>query len=203
MDFFRFLGSKRFLKHLAAAVVIAAILTWIALLMLRIYTSHGDYLVVPDFRGKTFEQLTSNPEYGDYSFILMDSVFDINKTRGTVLHQDPYSGSKVKKGRKIYLTIVSSIPEKTSMPDLKFLTLRQAVSELESSGLRVGKLEYIKTFDEDAVQQQFFEGKVIQPGTKIDKGSVINLVVGMGSKGMDSIYGPKVDSASVDSSGGI
>jgi eukaryotic-like serine/threonine-protein kinase len=198
MDFFRFLFTKRFLKHFAASVVIAVILIWIAMMMLGVYTKHGDYIMVPDFNGKLMDQLKSNSDYSDFDFIVIDSAYEMDKTKGSVLHQDPFPGSRVKKGRKVYLTIVSSVPEKTTMPDLKFLTLRQAVSVLESSGLKVGKLEYIRTFDEDAVQQQYFEGRVIQPGTIIQKGSAVNLVVGMGSKGQD-IPGSGADSTRSDS----
>jgi beta-lactam-binding protein with PASTA domain len=82
----------------------------------------------------------------------------------------------------VYLTIVTLIPEKTSMPDLRDLTLRQAQSILETSGLKMGKLVFIKAFDEDAVQDQMHGGRVIAPGTKIDKGTVIDLKVGMGAK---------------------
>ncbi len=187
MDFLQFLRTKRFLKHLLGVVVFIGILVWIILLLLNIYTQHGKYLSVPDFAGMTIDQVTSKEEFRDYEFLVVDSVFDINKPKGTVLHQDPYPSSKVKKNRKIYLTIVSFFPEKTSMPDLKYLTLRQALSTLESIGLKQGKISYIRTFDEDAVQQQFFEGTEIVAGTKLDKGSSIDLTVGMGSKGQEEI----------------
>jgi eukaryotic-like serine/threonine-protein kinase len=187
MDFFRFVRSKRFLKHFLGVVISVGILVWIVLLLLNIYTQHGKYLSVPDFAGMTIDQITSKDEYKDYEFLVVDSVFDLTKTKGTILHQDPYPASKVKKNRKIYLTIVSFFPEKTSMPDLKYLTLRQALSTLESVGLAPGKISYIRTFDEDAVQQQFFDGKVISAGTKLDKGSAIDLTVGMGSKGQKEI----------------
>lgn len=199
MNFFRFFGSRKFLKHSTAAVVVTILIIWGVMFLLQFYTKHGDYLTVPDLKGKHLDQLTSNPDYGDFVFVVIDSAFSPNTPRGTVLHQDPFPESKVKQGRKIYLTIVSSIPEKTSMPDLKFLTLRQAISELESSGLKVGKLQYIQTFDEDAVQQQFYENQVIEPGTKIEKGSVINMTVGMGSKVQESLNGGKNDSTAVDS----
>lgn len=199
MNFFRFLGSRKFLKHIAAAIILSVLIISAVMILLRYYTKHGDYLTVPDFKGEHIERITSNPGYSDFVFVVIDSVFRPNTPRGTVLHQDPFPESKVKQGRKIYLTIVSSIPEKTSMPDLKFLTLRQAVSVLESSGLKVGKLQYIQTFDEDAVQQQYCGNQVIPPGTKIDKGTVINMTVGMGSKSQDTLHVTKSDSVAIDS----
>ena len=79
------------------------------------------------------------------------------------------------------------------MPDLRDLTLRQAQSMLESAGLRLGKLRYIRSFDEDAVQNQLFEGRSIKTGTLIDKGSVIDLTVGMGAKAAEMKQGDSLD----------
>ena len=183
MDFFRFLFSKKFLKHLLGMIVIVSVLVWIALFVLKIYTRHDQYYIVPDYTGKKIDDVISGKEASIFNFVVIDSVFDLNSVKGTVVRQDPYPDSKVKQNRKIYLTIVSSIPEKTSMPDLKFLTLRQAINTLESCGLKTGKIYYIPTFDADAVQQQSYKGRIILAGTHLDKGSTIDLTVGIGSKG--------------------
>ena len=183
MDFFRFIMSRKFLKHFSVSLGIFAVLIWIIFLSLNLYTKHGQYLTVPNFTGKNINEVVGNLDYGDFGFTVIDSVFDLKSPKGMIVRQDPYPDSKVKSNRKIYLTIVSTNPEKTNMPDLKFLTLRQAISTLESTGLKVGRISYIPTFDKDAVQQQLFQHKHIEPGTKLDKGSVIDLTVGMGSQG--------------------
>ena len=182
MQFIRFIFSKRFLKHFLISIGITAILLWLTFYSLSSYTKHSDYIVVPDFRGQVITSLLQGDKFSDFKFAVNDSIFDPDKPKGAVLSQDPYPGSRVKHNRMVYLTIVSIIPEKTAMPDLKDLSLRQAQSMLESSGLKLGKLIFIKSFDEDAVQNQLYEHKVIEPGTKIDKGSLIDLQVGMGAK---------------------
>jgi beta-lactam-binding protein with PASTA domain len=197
MDFFRFLFSKRFLMHILGMIVMISVLVWIVLFTLRIYTQHGTYYIVPDYTGKQIEEVMAGQESGKFDFVVIDSVFDLNKPKGSVLRQDPYPDSKVKENRKIYLTIVSFVPEKTSMPDLKFLTLRQAINTLESCGLKTGKILYIPAFDADAVQQQRYDGKVIAAGTHLDKGSVIDLTVGMGSRGQAEIKEPTVEQDSM------
>jgi beta-lactam-binding protein with PASTA domain len=199
MDFFHFVFSKKFLKHFIASLGILGVLIWIVFLLLSTYTKHGQYIDVPQFAGQNIEQITNDPAYSDFEFIVIDSVFDLKSQKGMILRQDPYPNSKVKINRKIYLTIVSTNPEKTSMPDLKYLTLRQAVSILESTGLKTGRISYIPTFDQDAVQQQSFAGIVIDPGTKLDKGSVIDLTVGMGSQGQAEPVDILQDSIQVDS----
>jgi beta-lactam-binding protein with PASTA domain len=192
MDFLRFLFSKKFFKHLLLAIGVSFVLIWLILQSLAWYTKHNDYIIVPEFRGLYFSDVKSNTGNSNYQFNVIDSIFDADKPKGSVLSQDPYPGAKVKKNRMVYLTVTSMVPEKTTMPELRDLTLRQAQSMLESAGLKLGRLSYIKSFDEDAVQNQLFNGKVIKAGTQLDKGSVINLTVGMGAKAM-------VDSVRVDS----
>ncbi|MEI7897545.1 MAG: PASTA domain-containing protein [bacterium] len=192
MDFFRFLFSKKFLKHFLISIGITLVLVWITLQSLAWYTKHNDYIIVPDYRGLFFTDVKSSPDNSNYQFSVIDSIFDADKPKGSILSQDPYPGAKVKKNRMVYLTVTSMVPEKTTMPDLRDLTLRQAQSMLESAGLKLGKLLYIKSFDEDAVQNQLFKGRTIKAGTELDKGSVISLTVGMGAKAM-------VDSLRVDS----
>jgi eukaryotic-like serine/threonine-protein kinase len=199
MDFFYFIFSKKFLKHLALAMGILTLLLWIIFMSLNLYTKHGQYLYVPDLTHKNITEVVGNNQYSDFGFIVIDSVFDLNSPKGMIIRQDPYPDSKVKKNRKIYLTIVSTNPDKTSMPDLKYLTLRQAVSILESTGLKVGRISYIPTFDQDAVQQQLFNRKTIEPGTVLDKGSVIDLTVGMGSQGQAATEETTTDSPAEDS----
>jgi eukaryotic-like serine/threonine-protein kinase len=182
MNFFRFLFSKIFLKHLLIAIGVTFVLILITLQSLSWYTKHNDYIIVPDFRGLNYKDLVGSADYKNYQFSVIDSLFDADKPKGSVLTQDPFPGAKVKKNRMVYMTITSVVPEKTTMPDLRDLTLRQAQTMLESAGLKLGKLIYIRSFDEDAVQNQLFEGKSIKAGSSINKGSVINLTVGMGAK---------------------
>ena len=195
MDFLRFLFSWKFLKHFLIMIGITAVLIWIVLQSLSWYTKHNEFIIVPDFRTLYVNDVIGNPDYRDYNFMVSDSVFDPEKQPGTILFQDPMAGSRVKRNRMVYFSIVSFVPEKTVVPDLRDLTLRQAQTMLESAGLKLGKLLYIRSFDEDAVQQQLFCGKPIPPGTKIDKGSKIDLTVGMGAKAQEM----KIDTTAGDS----
>ena len=197
MDFLRFLFSKKFLKHLLIATGLTLVLILITLKSLSWYTKHNDYIIVPDFRELNFTEVQTNTEYNNYQFKVIDSLFIADKPKGAILSQDPLPGSKVKKNRMVYLTVTSVVPEKTIMPELRDLTLRQAQSMIESAGLKLGKLSFIKSFDEDAVQNQFFKGRIVKSGTELDKGSVINLTVGMGAKAAEAM----LDSLRVDSLG--
>ncbi|MBE0647779.1 MAG: PASTA domain-containing protein [Bacteroidales bacterium] len=180
MDFIRFLFSWKFVKQVLLAIVFSAAIVWGTMIFLSSYTGHNKYIPVPDIRGKLIEEVVQSSFYTDFRFIVLDSVFDADLPPGTILYQDPWVDTRVKQNRQIYVTISSSTPDKVSMPDLKFLTLRQAESMLGSYGLKVGNLYYTPAFDADAVQQQMYNDQPIEPGERIYKGSVIDLVVGTG-----------------------
>lgn len=145
-----------------------------------VFTQHGDVYIVPDFDGQTLKQL-SEKGYDDYFvFGIIDSVYFKSKAKGTVVLQNPLSGSKVKQGRHVYLTIVAESPEKVLMPNLKNLSLRQALVTLESDGLLVGELEYVRYFARNAVIDQLIGNEPVEPDTELHKGTAINLVLGKG-----------------------
>ena len=56
MEFFRFIISKYFLKHLGLAVLISVSLLLLTLLWLQVFTHHGRYRPVPDFYGLAPEE---------------------------------------------------------------------------------------------------------------------------------------------------
>jgi beta-lactam-binding protein with PASTA domain len=90
---------------------------------------------------------------------------------------------KVKSHRKIYLTLVARSVERVAMPNLIDLTVRQAVSMLETFGLKPGELEYVQDMATNAVLKQKYKGRPINAGAMIEKGSEIDLVVGRGENG--------------------
>jgi len=180
MSFFYFLGRRKFYLHLLIAIALSIFLLWVVLKSMDIFTQHGNVYIVPDFEGQTVEQL-SDEGYDDYFiFKVIDSVYFKSKEKGTVVLQNPMPGSKVKQGRHVYLTIVAQTPELVLMPNLKNLSLRQALVTLESNELFVGELEYVQYFARNAVVDQLVGDEPIEPDTELRKGTTVNLVVGKG-----------------------
>ena len=112
MKIFSFIKSIHFWKHLALIILAGLIIIWITLFFLRLYTFHGQSIEVPNFSGKTMEEIQIMRESRHYNFTIVDSVYDNSKTPGSVVSQLPLPGSHVKKGRTIYLTIIAFTPEK-------------------------------------------------------------------------------------------
>lgn len=181
MSIVQFLKSKTFFKHLALMALSLVLLVFIAFMLLKVFTKHGQARVVPNFIGLQPEALENMKEARGFDFVIVDSVFDDTKPKGSIVDQDPYPDEKVKSGRKVYLTVIAKLPERVSMPDLKDLTLRQATAVLETYGLKVGVLRYVPDIARNAVLGQYHKGQVIEPGTQIEKKSVIDLVLGQGT----------------------
>ncbi len=180
MDFLRFLITKQFLRHLGLAVAIAIILLLGTMLWLKAYTHHGKTITVPDLTGLTEEEVEDVTSSRRLRFEVVDSVFSTEMPRGTVIKQNPSGNSKVKKNRKIFLTMNAVNQETVAMPQLVGLSFRQARLAMQNAGLIQGTIEYRPDYAKNNVLQQKHNDSVINEGTEITKGSVIDLVLGMG-----------------------
>jgi beta-lactam-binding protein with PASTA domain len=180
MSLKNFILSKLFLKHLGIAAAIALSFIMILLLWLNIYTRHGQARPVPDFFGLSIEEAENLAKAAKLEFHVIDSVYTTIVPRGCVAEQNPEPGFKVKKWRNIALTINAFRPEMVAMPNLVDLPLRQAIALIESSGLEMGTLRYKPDLSVDVVLSQLHNGKEIAENDSVQKGSVIDLVLGKG-----------------------
>jgi beta-lactam-binding protein with PASTA domain len=180
MKFLRFIISKYFLKHFGLAIGITVVIILITLLYLRIYTHHGQARPVPDFFSLTPEEVAEIAKDNKLNYKVIDSVYTDIVERGTVVEQNPKPGFKVKKNRTIFLTINATKPEMVQMPNLVGLTLRQAKSIIETSGLKLGKRIYTPDLAINNVLKQRYLGNEIEEGDTLEKGSSIDLVLGKG-----------------------
>ena len=179
MKAFNFLTKRAFYIHLLIIISLVIIIIEVAFFSLKGYTRHGEEIVVPDFVGLNCDSILEMYK-DDFNFILLDSVYTKNLAEGSVFQQDPMPNSNVKKGRNLYYVKVSEAPEKVLMPNLRNLSLRQAMVTLRANGLKVAELEFVDHFARNAVVEQEYKGEVIEPGTTLVKDSEIKLKVGYG-----------------------
>lgn len=175
-----FLKSKKFLTHLVLAFGVVVILLWSAFSWINGYTLHGETVIVPNLEGKTIDEVEQIIEANKLRFVIVDSVFNAKKKKGSVIDQNPAANMQVKENRTVYLTLNATSAPKVKMPNLIDVSLRQATAMLETYGLSVGKLQYQPDFAKNAVLKQLYNGEVIQPGESIRRGSKIDLVLGDG-----------------------
>ncbi|MCD4681880.1 MAG: hypothetical protein K8R86_01245 [Bacteroidales bacterium] len=180
--FLFFILSRKFLFNIGIAILVLILLFFLLIKFLDIYTRHGKELAVPDFYGMKMYQIDSAGYNQQFDFFITDSLYDESQTKGVIVIQDPLPGAMVKRGRNIYVSIVATLPEMVIMPDLKDLTLRQAINILESSKLKAGKLMYAPSFAKNAILEQMCKGDTVWPGDTLVKGTIVDLVVGSGER---------------------
>jgi len=180
MSLKEFIFSKVFVKNLGLAILIIVGIIMVLLIWLNIFTRHGQSRSVPDFYGLNMEETVKLAKKSKMKYTVIDSVYTSLVPRGCIAEQSPKPGLKVKKWRNIALTINAFRPEMVAMPDLMDLPKRQAISLIESSGLKMGKLIYKPDLSIDVVLDQLNDGIKISKNDSLQKGSVIDLILGKG-----------------------
>jgi len=134
-------------------------------------------VTVPKVTGKNLEDAISILEDADLNPIVGDTSFDAKTPKGYILIQSPKSGEVVKEGRRIYLFVSGGKPV-VAVPKLVGKTVTNSRFSLERLGLKLGNIfETPSNSPKNTVlEQQFSEG------TKIDRGSSVNVTVSSGSE---------------------
>ena len=172
--------------HLLLMLAISLVVLMIVLFVLKLYARQGQEYELPDVVGTNIAELKADNPI-DLDIVIIDSIFRPGVEGGQILTQEPKGGTAVKRGRKLYLTNTAYTAEASVLPELAGLTVRQAVSELRNCGLEVGKLRFVEDPYKNTVIDQSCKGKTIYAGQQIERGSVVDLVVGLGDGESSSI----------------
>ena len=168
-------------KNILWAIVLVVLLIVGAAFGLNRLTHHGKEIIVPDFTNMKVNEAVYEASLSQIRVQVIDSVYIRRMGRGAIYSQNPKPGARVKKGRRVLLTINSVTPKKVQMPNLVGYSMRQAKAELGSRGLVLGKLVYVSDMATNNVLRQLLGNREIEAGTMVDSGSEIDLVVGLSS----------------------
>ena len=175
--------NDRFFKNAFLIVVVSGLLLVSLILFLNLNTKHGDFVVVPDLVGKTIIEFDEDLSELNLKYIVSDSgnfnpEFKIN----SVLDQSPKANSKVKDGRKIYLTLNASDFEMVQIPKITGITVRQARKTIESLGFVFGEIEYVDDIARDEVISITNDSIELKEGDFLKKTSIIDFKLGNGKQ---------------------
>ena len=141
---------------------------------------------VPNVVGREVEDATRILETAGFAVEATQEADD-EAAVGTVIDQDPASGEEATKGSTINLK-VSSGKEKTAVPDVRGKAVDVAANELGQAGF--------KTVRQQEESDSVGEGKVIRtspaPGTPLERGSTVTLVVSSGPPEVNQVTVPDV-----------
>jgi len=176
-------------------VLTGIVLVWGAMLFLDYWTHHGETAIVPSVKNMKYDDAVAKLQSEGFITEISDSVYDPTVAPGTVLESWPRCGATVKPGREIYLTITSFQPRKVriAMP-LRDVSSRQAMSYLESIGIKNIRLIDVPSEYPDLVLGAKYDGKNVVPGMMVPVTALITLEVGV----VPTVTTVDVDSASLD-----
>lgn len=140
------------------------------------YVQLGDEIELPDVTEMTVEIASSEMESKGFSVVIADSVFDPNLQKGTIVEQNPYPFTRVKKGRNVYL-VVSIGKKPIIMPNLFYKSPRDAELILRSYGLKLRSTNY--EYNDMAVEGVVI-GQSFPQGQKVRRDTPINITVSLG-----------------------
>jgi len=171
-------NTKNWLYNIGAAIGVLSILIFTVYLGLGWYTKHDVKIKVPTLVGKTISDAEVQLKQLGLTVKIIDSVYNEKAEAFSIIEQIPASNEEVKPDRAIYVVINSGNKPKVKMPKLidQSLTLSKAV--LKNNGLVLGNVTY--SYDEignNLVISQLVNGREIAPGTLLNKGTVIDIVV--------------------------
>lgn len=177
---FKFITHRPLWANILAGIVIAVIIFFIFVFSLNWFTHHDQSKTVPSVLGKSFDAARETLENAGFEVEIQDSIY-VDTTRPLqVLKQVPEGDEVVKVNRTVYLTINRAVPPMIDMPNIVGYSYRSAEMALKNANLRPGDTTFKPDFAKNAVLEQWFNGAVIKPGTKIRMGSTIDMVLGDG-----------------------
>lgn len=168
--------------NLAAMVAVGVAAVLITFRWIDSYTEHGMAVKVPVVTGMTEEEAVE--VLGKHSLvgIASDFVYVKGVPTGEIIGQRPAGEAKVKRGRKIYLTVSSGNHPMIAVPDIADnSSLRQAESRLRAAGFQLTSHDTIKG-ELDWVYAIRLGERELQGEELVPEGSTLTLVIGGGEK---------------------
>lgn len=176
----KFITQRPLWINIVAGFVLAIIIFSLFILSLNWITHHGRSKTVPSVVGKTYDEAKSLLVKSGFEVQIQDSIYIDTAKPKEVLKQFPESDAVVKVNRQVFLTINRSVPPMVEMPNLVGYSIRSAEVTLGNLNIRIGDTIYKPDFAKNSVLEQLYNGKVIEPGTKLQMGSSVTLVLGTG-----------------------
>ncbi len=195
-SFFAYLKSKSFLTNVILAAVTVFVVVLITIFSLNYYTRHGSGIPVPKLIGMQINRASALLDEQGFEYKI-DSVYLPDREPGTVVQQDPDPATNVKENRTIYLTVITKLAPNIGLPDLENITFREATATISNAGLKLGDTTYRSDIALNHVLEVRFAGQKISAGTKLPKGSRIDLVLGDG-KGASEVDIPDLTNQELD-----
>ena len=177
---FNFITHRPLWVNILVGIVLTLAIFFLFLSSLKCLTGHGKAATVPSVTGKSFEEARQALKNAGFDVDIQDSIYVDTMRPMTVIKQIPDADEVVKKNRTVYLVVSRAVPPVEEMPNLLGYSFRNAEMVLKNLGMKIGDTTFKPDFAKNAVLEQWYNGKQIAPGARIQRGSVVSLVLGDG-----------------------
>ncbi len=185
---FKFLTTKPLWVNIVAGFVILLLLLLLFLGSLALLTQHGKTMKIPSVTGMSFDEAKKTLQGQGFEVQIQDSSVYYDTMRPMqVVKQFPEADNLVKINRTVYLSINRASAPFIQMPNLVSMSFRNAKTVLSQYGLKLGDTIFKPDFARNSVLDQQYKGETIKPGTTIQQGSSVTLVLGNGIGGQEFI----------------
>ncbi len=182
-----FLKSRFLWLNILAAIVLVIAICWVVFWRLDVYTRHGESVEVPDLSGMYVEEAELILKDSNLGYEIIDSVYIRSMKGGEIAEQTPVAGTKVKKNRKVYITVNSKQRKMVMVPNLVGESRRKVQSNLKTLGFNVDSVRYEPYEFNDEVLAVMWGDSVLTAGAKLPDGSQIILVVGQNDMSIEVV----------------
>ena len=172
--------------HLISAVLVLCFIIFLVLQGLDSYTLHNKAIVVPDVKGLLIEEASIFLRNSGLRYEVVDSVYSKEVKPGAIQEMIPPIGSKVKKGRTIYITLNAKNAQSAAIPDVKNLSFRQGYALIKAQGFLSVETKYVSGPFKDLVIGVELNGKELSPGELVPLTAALILKVSNGGKVTES-----------------
>lgn len=166
------------LANIFIMAVLSVVFIFVALFLFDRYTRHNKSVVLPNVVGLPLESAVDLLEANHLSYEVVDSLYTLDKTPGTVLDVVPHEGSAVKPLRTVYLTVVAFGKPQQVIPEVSNMSMRQARATLEGLGFTQISVRYVPgEFDNLTQSLSTSSGRPLVAGERVALDTPITLVV--------------------------
>jgi beta-lactam-binding protein with PASTA domain len=160
------------------------------------YTRHDVSTQVPNVENLPYEEAKERLQDRDLQVERQVGRYNPNVDTGLVVDQTPLPSSKVKPGRRVYLTVNAGEIPTVQIPDLNGMSVREAKNRISSLGLQVGRVQ------EDPIPSPYAQTITKQtpsPGDSLQEGEAVHLwySTGLGESQVEvpNVVGERVETA--------
>ena len=167
--------------HLLAVVIVFVIIIFIVLKGLDVYTLHNQTITVPAVKGLSIEEASVFLKNSELRYQVIDSIYSNEVKPGTIAEMIPTFGSKVKRGRIIFITLNAKNAQSAAIPDVKNMSYREAYSRIRAQGFTSVTTKYIPGRYKDLVIDIELNGRSLESGIFVPLSSALILTVSDGT----------------------